>query len=282
MEVLFCTIASKYRLHQCVVMYHSLKRRMPNASLAVLAVDGESERVLNALKLPDVDLISVEQLEDEELREIKKRRNSSEYCWTLKPVLLLYLYELYRDCEIFAYIDSDILFFDNPIKLFRGRDIWSVLVTTHKVNRRVNGGFVAFSRSKHGHKALKWWKDRCLEWCYSYNDGGRFADQGYLDLMRSMFKGVTYLDMPGANAATWNYFKYEFSLKGKDIYVDKSRLIFFHFSGIRMRKVSGSVIVYGADAPCLVCGAYCSALKAAISEIEGVDREITEYFYSGI
>lgn len=282
MEVLFCTITTKYRLHQCVAMYHSLKRCLPKAVMAVLAVDAESEKALNALKLPELTVIPAGQLEDEELKAIKAERNSSEYCWTLKPVLLLYLYEVFREYSIFAYIDSDLFFFDNPLKLFRGLEGWSVILTTHKVNRRANGGFVAFSRSIHGYKALKWWRDRCLEWCYSYNDNGRFADQGYLDFMRKRFKGVIYLDMPGANVATWNYFNYEFSLRGRHIYADKGRLIFFHFSGLRLRDAGGSVVLYGAEVPCLICGIYSSALRAAIKEIEEVDHKITEYFYSGI
>ncbi len=282
MKVLFCTIASKYRLHQCVALYHSLKRFMPEAALVVLAVDGESHKVLDALKLPEVTVISAEQLEDAKLKELKEQRNSSEYCWTLKPVLLLHLYENYKDYSIFVYLDSDLLFFDSPLKLFSGGGNWSVLLTTHKVNRKANGGFVAFKRCTYAHEALKWWKDSCLEWCYSHNDNRRFGDQGYLDLMRDRFKGVTYLDMPGANVATWNYFKYDLELKNGNIFVDRNRLVFFHFSGFRMKRQESSVIIYGAEIPCVVCGAYKSAITNAIKEIEAIDKEITEYFYSGI
>lgn len=282
MDVLFCTITSKYRLHQCVAMYHSLKRFTPNAVLAVLTVDEESGRVLEALNLPEVTVIFADQLEDAELRELKEKRNSSEYCWTLKPVLLLKLYENCGDFSIIAYIDTDLFFFDSPMKLFRGSENWSVRLTTHKVNRKANGGFVAFRRCKHGYEALKWWKEKCLEWCYSYNDNGRFADQGYLDFMRARFNGVSYLDMIGANVATWNYFKYDLSLKDGNVFVDKSRMIFYHFSGLRIKKIISSTAIYGAEAPCLICGIYMNSLRSAIKEIEGVNREITECFYLGV
>lgn len=281
MEVLFCTIASKYRLHQCVAMYHSLKHNMAEAALVVLAVDEESREVFDALKLPGVTVISAKELENTELEKLKRQRNSSEYCWTLKPVLLLHLYESFKDIKIFAYLDADLFFFDNPMKLFKGSGNWSVLLTTHKVNRKANGGFVAFMRGSHANEALKWWKEKCLEWCYYRNDNRRFADQGYLDLMKARFKGVSYLDMQGANVATWNYFKFDLGLKNGNIYVGRSRLIFYHFSGLRLKKIAGSIALYGAEVPCLVCGTYSSALRAAILEIEEVDREITECFYLG-
>jgi len=168
------------------------------------------------------------------------------------------------------------------MRLFNGRGNWSVLFTTHKVNRKANGGFVAFMRGSHAYEALKWWKKRCLEWCYFINDNGRFADQGYLDFMRARFKGVSYLDMPGANVATWNYFKFDLELKDGNIYVGRNRLLFYHFSGLRLKKIAGSTALYGAETPCLVCGIYSKALRAAISEIGEVDRDITECFYLGL
>ena len=275
-------MASKHRLHQCVAMYHSLKSCMTEAILAVLAIDAECLQVLNALSLPELLVISAAELEDDELRKLKEERNSSEYCWTLKPVLLLHLYERLRDFNILVYLDSDLFFFDNPMQLLRRNDKWSVLLTTHKVNRKANGGFVAFRRSSHAFGALKWWRDSCLEWCYYNNDNGRFADQGYLDSMRVKYKGVKYLDTPGANVATWNFFRYNFMLKDENIYVDRSRLIFYHFSGMRMKNYESSVAIYGAEAPCLICRIYIKALRAAIEEIGKVDQKATEYFYSGI
>lgn len=281
MKILFCTIVSRYRLHQCVAMYHSL-RCFIDAPLYVLAVDEETKQVLDAMKLPGMAVIALSELEDDRLRNIKLQRNTSEYCWTLKPVLLLHLYENRKDYEILAYIDSDLFFFSSPMQLFKGVGNWSVLLTTHKVDRKANGGFVAFKRCSYAYAALKWWKARCLEWCYYSKDHGRFADQGYLDFMRTRFKGVSYLDMPGANLATWNYFIYELSQKEGNIYVNGSRLIFYHFSGLRMQKGSGSITIYGAEMPQIVHESYSKALNASIMEIEAIDQKVTEYFYSGI
>lgn len=277
--MLFCTVVSKYRLHQCIAMYNSLRDRMAEAYLAVLAVDRESREVLDGLKLPGMLVMSDEELENDELKELKEKRSSSEYCWTLKPVLLLDLYERFRDFKIFVYIDADIYFFDTPMKLFRRKDKWSVLLTTHKVNRKANGGFAAFLRSNDSYKALEWWKEKCIEWCYYKNDNGRFADQGYLDSMSAKFNGVAYIDIPGANVASWNYFKYDFSIIDGNILVNGSRLIFYHFSGLRMKRYASTVVLCGAEIPCIVCRIYSKALRDAIKEIEGIDGKITDYFY---
>lgn len=263
-------------------MYHSLKSCMGEAVLAVLAVDEESLQVLNALKLPELLIFSASELEDDELRKLKEERNSSEYCWTLKPVLLLNLYENFSNINIFVYLDSDLFFFDSPMQLLRENNRWSVLLTTHKVNRKANGGFVAFKRSNHANEAIKWWRDSCIEWCYYHYDNERFADQGYLDSMRIKYKGVKYLDTPGANVATWNFFRYNFTHKDGRIYVGGSRLVFYHFSGLRMKKHASSVVIYGAEVPCIVCGIYSKAIREAIEEIGALDQKVTEYFYTGV
>ena len=38
-----------------------------------------------------------------------------------------------------------------------------------------------------GIAALRWWRERCIEWCYDCVEGDRFADQRYLDRLPGMF-----------------------------------------------------------------------------------------------
>lgn len=281
MEVLFSTVVSKYRLHQCIALYHSLRRFLPGATLAVLSVDKESSRALSVMSLPGMYAIDAEELEDERLKALRSERQLNEYCWTLKPVLLLYLLKKLPGYEIYVYLDADIYFFDDPLKLLRQGGNWSVQLTTHKVNRKANGGFAAFRRSWNPSALLEWWRDSCIEWCGCYNDSGRFGDQGYMDYFREKIKGVYYLDAPGANAAPWNSYKHEYIVKGKKIYVDKSPLIFYHFSGLRLKKYGSSVLVTG-DFPCAVCAEYNEALRNAIREISEADANICEFFYEGV
>jgi hypothetical protein len=155
------------------------------------------------------------------------------------------------------------------------------MVTTHRISRKVNSGFIAFKRSKATGRVISWWKKKCMEWCYMRFEDGKFGDQGYLDSMRELFSGIRYLEMPGVNIAPWNFFKYDFSTKDGKVYVGRCRLIFFHFSGFRMKKVGFSTIKFDSEIPCEICNEYCTEARKAIELIKGVDEEIAEHSYVG-
>lgn len=255
---------------------------MEGALLYVLCVDEEAYNTLIAMEQPGMHIFLKDNLEHHELIELKKTRSLSEYCWTLKPVFLIYILERYKKLEEVAYLDSDLFFLDNPIKIFRRYYSCHILLTTHRVNKRSNGGFVAFRRSKIGHEALLWWRKKCIEWCYAKDEEGKFADQGYLDVMRKLFDGVCYADMPGVNIAYWNCFNYDFSTKGNAVYVDGSPLIFFHLSGFSMKKIGSTVVILGAEIPCIICQRYLKEIRSVIKEIEAVNSSICDNFYLGM
>ncbi len=282
MRLIFCTISTKYKLHQCIAMYNSIRHFLPEAKLAVLCMDDDTKLFLGKANLPGIMIIPLDALENLELMSIKAGRRLCEYCWTMKPVLLKYLFKMYKYTKAFVYVDVDICFFENPMKLLSANKRWNVLLSTHIVNKRVNSGFVAVSRNRTSEKVLNWWQERCIEWCFDRNEKWKFGDQGHLNLLRNMFKGIRYLKMPGTNIAPWNYFNYDFSAKEEILYVGRHRLIFFHFSGLRLKRLGESTIVYGADMPCLICNAYCRRLRDAIDYIKSIDSKITEYFYMGI
>jgi len=279
---MFCTITTKYRLYQCIAMYNSLRKFLPDANLAVLCMDEDTNKLLEKAALPGMRLIPLKQLETKEYRAVKAYRNKTEYCWTMKPVLLQYLIGSYGNFDVITYLDSDLYFFDNPLKLFAGNRKWNVLVTNHKVNRKVNSGFIAFRKNKIANKALEWWRKKCLNWCFDRIENERFGDQGYLDALRRMFNGVKYLKIPGANIAPWNCFNYDFSCKDGRLYVGRCRLIFFHFSGFRLRRIGMSAYAYESDIPCEICRVYCKEVSEAIDYIKSIDCEFAEYFYRGI
>ena len=282
LDVMFCTIATKYRLYQCIALYNSLRKYLPEAILTVLCMDADTNTILSRAGLPGIRLVALEQLESKELRAVKANRSLGEYCWTMKPVLVKHLFDRYKGFEIIAYLDSDLYFFDNPLKLFTGKRSWNVMVTTHKVNRKVNSGFIAFRRTRTSNQVLEWWRKKCLDWCFDRNDKKRFGDQGYLDLMRKMFNGIKYLKMPGVNIAPWNCFNYDFYVRGGRLYIGRSRLIFFHYSRFHLKRIGSSTYSYEAEIPCEICGVYCKELIEVIDYVKSIDSEIAENFYLGI
>ena len=61
------------------------------------------------MSLINVKLLQVEELEDRELKAIKRKRKVNEYCWTLKSVLIEYLLVNY-DLPSILYCDGDLCF----------------------------------------------------------------------------------------------------------------------------------------------------------------------------
>jgi hypothetical protein len=98
---------------------------------------------------------------------------------------------------------------------------------------KYNVGWLSFRRDDQGLAALKWWRERCLEWCYDRPEAGRMADQMYLDDWPDRFSGVLVLQHKGANLAPWNLGGYWLYWRHNQVYVEEDPLIFFHFHGLK-------------------------------------------------
>ena len=77
---------------------------------------------------------------------------------------------------------------------------------------KFNVGWNTFNRSETAQKALNWWGERCIEWCYDRIEGKKFADQGYLTEIEQKFEGVHVIEYPGINLAEYNLDNYYLSL----------------------------------------------------------------------
>jgi hypothetical protein len=69
--------------------------------------------------------------------------------------------------------------------------------------------FMTFRNTDNGLKALSWWRDACIEWCYNRIEDGKFGDQKYLDDWTTRFNGVHVLEHQGGGIAPWNCQQYE-------------------------------------------------------------------------
>ena len=71
-----------------------------------------------------------------------------------------------------------------------------------------------------GLTALKWWKDKSIEWCYKKKENGKFGDQMYLNEMAN-FPGVHSINHLGG-LANWNVQQYAFIKEdGQHIWINK-------------------------------------------------------------
>jgi hypothetical protein len=160
----------------------------------------------------------------------------------------LFILNHYPRVDLITYLDADLFFFADPAPIYEELADRSIGIIGHRFPPFLQGlelygiynvGWVSFRRDAHALACLRWWRERCLEWCYDRYEDGRFADQKYLDDWPSRFQRVAVLGHKGANLAPWNLANYTIRANGDRVLVDEDPLIFFHFH--RLRQIEGWV-----------------------------------------
>lgn len=240
----FCTYFDQAYLTRGLALYESLIRhcRRPFV-LWILCFDEETHAVLSRMRLPNVRLVSAEEFERDnpELPDVKGSRSLVEYYWTSTPLWLLYVLRQSPDMDVATYLDADLLFFADPQPMYEEMVDQSVLIIEHRYSPEhshfaersgiYNVGAMSFRRDEAGVACLNWWRDRCLEWCFSKSEGGKFGDQKYLDDWPARFQRVAVLQHKGAGLAPWNASRYRVARTGQRFTVDGLDLVFFHLHG---------------------------------------------------
>jgi hypothetical protein len=240
----FCTYFDHRYLPRGLAMFRSLKQHCPSARLWVLCLSPACYQGLIQLAWPDVIPISLEEFErgDRELQNAKTNRNEVEYYFTCTPSLPLYVLTHNSDVNLITYLDADLFFFGSPEPIFTEMTQSSVGIIPHRFSAQLqhldrtgiyNVGWLTFRRDSEGIACLKWWRERCLEWCHDYVDGDRYGDQKYLDRFPKLFRGVTSIQHKGANVAAWNLKNYRLRERDGTLYVDEQPILFYHFQGLR-------------------------------------------------
>lgn len=249
----FCVILSKYRLIQVLALYRSLDRNIKQFALFILCLDKDVFDALEKLHLRNVNAIPVNHIESAQLNRIKQQRKMNEYCWTLKPVFIEYLFDNYSEIGRITYLDGDLYFFSDLRDIFDNTPGCSVLLSKHDYSNeyahlsarcgKYNSGFISFKREKSSINCLKWWKGKCLGWCRNRSVDGRYGDQKYLDRMPLLSSRVCSISLPGANIAPWNQSKYNIKLIDNSPYLNSDKLIFYHFCGFRLLNKNDFTII---------------------------------------
>ena len=245
-EYHFCTYFDRNYLPRGLALYHSLARHCQRPfTLWVLCFDDETYHILSRLNLPGVRLISQQDFEagDEALVRAKADRSRVEYYWTCTPSLPLYVLRHNSEVEVITYLDADLYFYSDPQPIYDEFEDGSILIIEHRyapehaqlaaTSGIYNVGLMAFRQDNHGLVCLDWWRERCLEWCYTRFEDGKFGDQKYLDDWPARFRGVVVLQHKGAGLAPWNLTRYRVEFGTQNIAVDEQPLIFYHFHGYK-------------------------------------------------
>jgi hypothetical protein len=239
----FCTLFDTHYFTRGLALYYSLEKNCPDFHIYIFAFDQKANDLLREMHLNKATIISLKEFEDEELLRIKPSRSIAEYCWTCTSSTILYVLEKYN-LESCTYLDADLFFYSSPTPIFEELGDQSILITEHryspKYNKQLKAGkycvqFITFRNNDQGLTALRWWRARCIEWCYARYEDGKFGDQLYLEDWTERFKGVHVLQHPGGGLAAWNIQQYTFekindTVTGTEILTGrKFEAIFYHF-----------------------------------------------------
>lgn len=237
----FCVIVGKEYVLKVLALQQSLIQNASECTLWICCIDSFAYSIFKKMNLDHVVLLQVEELEDERLQSIKEERKVNEYCWTLKPVLIEYLLVNY-DLPSILYCDGDLCFFSDATAIFEEWGESSVFLCPQRdrdwVERmygKYQAGLVGFKNDIYGLKSVRWWKEKCLDWCGSKPDKGRFGDQKYLDYIPIYFPKVKISRNLGINAAPWNCVynnNFNISKSSNDVYIDSNKLVVYHFACI--------------------------------------------------
>lgn len=283
----FCTLFDSNYAFKALTMYRSLERHCPRFHLTAFCFDQEVEALLGRLHLPNLSTVALADLEefDPELLSVKHDRTPVEYCWTATPALPLYMFANRPDLDEVTYLDADLMFFSDPEPLFEEMGDASVLITPHRYPPQYhhleiagiyNVQFLTFRRDERGIECLRWWHDRCIEWCYFRFEDNKIGDQKYLDDWPERFQGIHVLQHNGGGLAPWNMVQYDLRADGERVWVDDEELVFFHYHHLSLLAAGG----YDWHPPgyeisdqqfAVVYRPYLAALDDSVAEIRTID-----------
>ena len=234
----FVTIFDYNFLAAGLCLYRSLRAHGGAFRLWVVCMDHLVEARLREMALPDVILLPVGEMETEELRRVKADRSMGEYCWTLTPFAPHFVMQREPTVRRVTYLDADLYFFDDPRRLLDEPAATQahVLITEHayspEYDQTAYSGiycvqFIAFRNSAEAQGVLRWWQERCVEWCYNRSENGKFGDQKYLDDWPERFPGTVHvLQQKQLALGPWNAERF--------LHNDSLVPVFFHFHGLRV------------------------------------------------
>lgn len=237
----FVTLFDNAFLPMGMTLHGSLMRHGQPFHLWIICMDEPVEKQLELISLPYVTLLPLREIETRELLEVKPGRSLAEYCWTLTPFSFSAVLARDANIERVTYLDADLFFFSAPDILLRELDEAGkhVLITEHayapeyakclKNNGRFCVQFMTFRRTAAADRVLRWWQEKCLEWCFARIENGKYGDQMYLDSWPEIFADEVHIfKQTDKTLAPWNVRYFEHISGGA------LAPVFYHFHSFRI------------------------------------------------
>jgi hypothetical protein len=230
----FVTLFDGAFIPQGLALYRSMRRHLDAFTLWVLCVDDLAFDALQRLQLPHVRGMRLADFETEALLAVKGVRSRGEYCWTLTPFSVDFVFSQDDSIARVTYLDADVWFAHSPRRIFEEFDAAgkSVLITPHGYAPEYDQSdatgafcvqFVVFERTRSA-DLRRQWQSQCLAWCYARSEHGKFGDQKYLDSWPRDFPDQVHVGSQLQSfQAPWNASRFA-----------PSECCLFHFHGLRL------------------------------------------------
>ncbi len=241
----YVTIFNLNYLNRGLLLHKSLMAVAKNFDLYVICFDDATYNILKELNYNNLIPISLKEFEDEELLKIKPTRTAAEYCWTCSSASIWFCIKTFK-LENCAYLDADMYFYSDPLKIWNENPNASVFITLHNYSPTYNQSkesgrfcvqFVGFKNTTESLKVLEEWRNNCINWCFNRIEDGKFGDQKYLDEWPEKYKEVHIVKDITAGLAPWNVDQFKITntqsvINKRD--KEESVPIFFHFHGLKV------------------------------------------------
>lgn len=237
----FCSYFDENYLPRAKVCHHTLMKHSPDSTLWIMAMDDRSYEEASSWK--NTRVFKAEELEayKPDLLRVKPKRQPKEYYATMTPVLPQYIFDTANVSTVW-YTDADMAFFAPVEEMESVLGDHSVLVTPHEHPHArpaglFNVGILGYKNDEKGRIWLRWWEDRCMEWCeWRATKDGKCADQGYLNILAQHPErfNAKSSDHAGINLGPWNLALHKLEQQGDRLILDGSKnLVSYHYHGFK-------------------------------------------------
>lgn len=234
----FVTLFDSTFLPNGLALHKSLVRNATDFHLWVICMDQTTQRVINKLRLEHVTTLPLDSVETPELLAVKPGRSIAEYCWTLTPFSVDFVFDRDPSIERVTYVDSDVWFVKSPDEILEEMTEAGAqsLITPHAYApehaANIRFGiycvqFMTFTRTG-SRETRRDWQSKCLDWCFAEAEPGRFGDQKYLDTWTQQFPDTVHvLNSVEKTQAPWNATVF-----------DPEAAVLYHFHRLRLASTS--------------------------------------------
>lgn len=239
------------------ILGDSITLNQPNTDFMVFVIGGYDKSLPHCQS--NYKLISINDLDIENLNELAFKYELLEFCTAIKPKSFEYVFK--QKYEQAIYLDPDIYVFSNLDHIFSSLENNPICLAPHIIYPEVeytghwpqgdilaagvyNLGFAAIRKTDQTELFLKWWNKNLSESCFSERSEGFFTDQKWMNFCPIYFPETNIIRHLGVNVAIWNIQEREIVHQDNRFYVrrrdakDKTLypISFFHFSNLRFRE----------------------------------------------